>query len=170
MARPCSICSHDQSKSINRALVRGAESEREIASRFDVTQAAVDRHRRNHLRPYLAELMREDKELANLDPLAEIKALYFRVRRLLDLAEDAQDWPAIKAFHSEARKDLELLARIVGDINEAQISINVHPQVVEFRTLILNAIKPFPEARAAVSEVLEQKALEEQRSNGNGLL
>jgi hypothetical protein len=132
--------------------VRGSESEREIASRFDVTQAAVDRHRRNHLRPYLAELIREDPELAELNPLAEIKALYFRVRRLLDMAEDANDWPAIRAFHSEARRDLELLAKIVGDIDDSpKINILIAPDVQQ---VIIDALSPYPEARLAVADAL----------------
>ncbi|PLS84868.1 MAG: hypothetical protein CYG60_15615 [Actinobacteria bacterium] len=152
MGRSCTVCEHEERGQLNRALVRGSESEREIASRFGLTQAAVDRHRRNHLRPYLAELIREDPELAELSPLSEIKGLYFRVRRLLNQAEDAQDWPAAKAFHSEARRDLELLARVVGDIDDSpKINILISPDVQQ---VIIGALSPYPEARLAVADAL----------------
>ena len=147
----CKVCSHSDRDKINRALIRGSESEREIARRFDITQASVDRHRRNHLRPYLADLIAEDPELAELDPLAEVKALYYRVRRMLDAAEDADDLPAFRAFHSEARKDLETLAKIVGDIDESP-KIYISPQVQE---IIVQALLPFPEARREVSRRLK---------------
>lgn len=162
MGRSCTVCEHEERGQLNRALVRGSESEREIASRFGLTQAAVDRHRRNHLRPYLAELIREDPELAELSPLSEIKGLYFRVRRLLNQAEDAQDWPAAKAFHSEARRDLELLARVVGDIDDSpKINILISPDVQQ---VIIGALSPYPEARLAVADALA--ALETTTATG----
>lgn len=152
MGRLCTVCEHEGRGQINRALVRGSESEREIASRFGLTQAAVDRHRRNHLRPYLAELIREDPELAELSPLSEIKGLYFRVRRLLNQAEDAQDWPAAKAFHAEARRDLELLARVVGDIDDSpKVNVLISADVQQ---VIIGALSPYPEARLAVADAL----------------
>src|SRR5215210_4107459 len=110
MSRTCTVCSHPKRDEINRALISGTT--RGIAGRFDLTKSSIDRHRREHLRPYLAQLIAEDPELSKLEPLAEIKALYYRVRHLLDQAEDAQDWPAVRAFHAEARKDLEMLAKI----------------------------------------------------------
>ena len=114
----CTVCSHPKRNEINRALINNSGSGREIAGRFDLKKSSVDRHRRNHLRPHLAQLIAEDPELAELNPLAEIKALYYRVRHLLDKAEDANDLPAFKAFHGEARKDLELLAKLLGDVSD----------------------------------------------------
>src|SRR5215211_3327345 len=147
----CTICNHPKRDEINRALINNSGSGREIAGRFDLKKSSVDRHRRNHLRPHLAQLIAEDPELAELNPLAEIKALYYRVRHLLDKAEDANDLPAFRAFHAEARKDLEVLAKIVGDIDERP-QIYISPMVQE---VIVQALLPFPEARREVSRRLK---------------
>ena len=71
------------------------------------------------MRPYLSEQIAQDLELADVNPLAEAKALFYRVRTMLDKSEDAEDLPAFKALHSEARRDLELLAKLLGDLRTA---------------------------------------------------
>jgi len=99
-------------------LTLSSESERKIATRFGLTQAAARRHRINHLRPYLAQEIDKDPELAGLDPLLEIRALFYRIKQKLDMAEDADDLPGYISLHKEARRDLELLARVLGDVRD----------------------------------------------------
>ena len=66
----------------------------------------------------MSEQIAKDPELADVNPLAELKAMYYRVKLMLDRAEDTQDLSAFKAFHAEARKDLELLAKLLGDVSD----------------------------------------------------
>src|SRR5215212_5535584 len=126
----CKVCSHPQRAELTRALVLNIESDRGIAKQFGLTASSVFRHRRNHLRPYLSEQIAQDLELADVNPLAEAKALFYRVRTMLDKSEDAEDLPAFKALHSEARRDLELLAKLLGDLKDGGVQVNnyVHPR------------------------------------------
>jgi len=55
-------------------------------------------------------------ELADLDILAEIRGLYGRMLSALAAAEQKSNWRAVQAFATEARRDLELLAKILRDI------------------------------------------------------
>jgi len=99
----------------------------------------------------MSELIADDPELADIAPLAELKAMYYRVKYMLDKAEDAEDLPAFRAFHAEARKDLEVMAKILGDIDERP-QIYISPQVQE---TIVQALLPYPEARREVSHRLK---------------
>jgi hypothetical protein len=64
MARPCTLCHHDQRSAIDTALARG-EPNRRVASRFGVTEVSTRRHKANHLPHLLAEAARQED--ADLD-------------------------------------------------------------------------------------------------------
>ena len=48
MPRSCTVCEHPEREAIDSALV-GDASNRSVASLYDVSEAAVRRHKANHL-------------------------------------------------------------------------------------------------------------------------
>jgi hypothetical protein len=155
MPRTCTICSHPLRAEIDRVLSEGGLIA-QTASDYAVSPDALKRHRANHLLPAMAKELSSDPELAHVDPLAEIRSLYHRISDHLARAEAEPDnWQAIRAFHSEARRDLELLAKLMGDLDERpQVNILISPQWRELRTLIVTALGPYREAREAVLTAL----------------
>ena len=53
MPRSCTVCEHPEKDAIDQALV-GSASNRSVASIYDVSEAAVRRHKANHLPAKLA--------------------------------------------------------------------------------------------------------------------
>jgi len=68
MAKPCSICTHQERNAIDRALL-GRVTLREIEGRFGVSKSALDRYRRQHVGPALANAIARHEEL-NAEKLA----------------------------------------------------------------------------------------------------
>jgi len=97
----------------------------------------------------------EAPELADLDILAEMRGLYRRIREHLDRADNTDNWQAIRAFHAEARRDLELLAKLLGELEqEGTVNITLSPEWIQLRTTVLQALGPYPAARVAVYDAL----------------
>src|SRR5258706_11622938 len=91
LGRHCTVCSHDQHREIDAAILRHATGYLKIARHFGLVLASVQRHAANHL----ARQLRESEEIRMLldsaSLLAELRDLHQHVRRQLDLAEAAED-------------------------------------------------------------------------------
>jgi hypothetical protein len=63
---------------------------------------------------------------------------------------------AVLSAIDRASHQLELLGRLRGELNEQPVfNIITHPEYVEARTLIVQALGSYPEAREAVVKALE---------------
>ena len=83
-----------------------------------------------------------------LDQLNEVRA---RAANLLDLAEASDNLRAAGVFLRELREQIRLMAELEGRIsNQPQITLITSPEWVEVRSLVINALEPYPEAREAV--------------------
>lgn len=153
MGRPCSICSHPLRAEVDAAISEPGSAIARVASDFAVSPDALKRHRQNHLLPERREALRNDPELGAVDPLEEMRTLYHRLSELLERAEqEPHNWQAILAFHREARRDLELVAKLMGELDERpQVNILIAP---EANAVIVEALAPYPEARQAVVDAL----------------
>ena len=160
MPRSCSICEHPERGAIDEALVGGA-SNRSAASLYDVSEAAVRRHKANHL-PAKLVLAQAAEEVAEADSLLDqVRDLQGRAYGILDKAEAADDLRAALGAIREARGNLELLAKLLGELDERPtLNLNVSPEWLELRAVIVGALEPHPGARGAVLKALE--------SAGNG--
>jgi hypothetical protein len=155
MTQVCSICSSAHRDVIDRLLVMGG-SYRRIAARFSLTEQAVRRHKANHLPAALAKA-HEAEEVAQADSLLlQLQWLQWKALCLLDAAEKAGDGRTALGAIREARGNLELLARLVGELNDS-------PQVGDFitsqdwakiRMMLMQALQTYPDARAEVVEGL----------------
>ncbi len=153
MPRSCSVCTHPEKAAINKALISG-EAYRSIAKRFEASESAVYRHQQDHLPVQLAKA-KEAEEVAEADNLlSQVRDLQARALTILDKAEEAGELRTALAGIREARGNLELLAKLVGELDERpQVKILIAPEV---RHVIVEALSPYPEARLSVANALAE--------------
>src|SRR5215212_2456022 len=155
MPRSCTICEHPEREAIDRALV-GDASNRSVASLYDVSEAAVRRHKGNHLPAKLAKA-HEAAEVSRADDLLrQVRALQSKTLNILLRAESAGDLRTALSAVREARGNVELLARLSGELYERPVvNLHVSPEWLELRAVIVGALERHPEAQSAVVGALE---------------
>lgn len=154
MPRTCTICSHAQRAEIDAALVAG-EPYRGIAQRFRVSPDAVYRHRA-HVPAALARA-KDAAEVAHGDTLLEqVTGLQARTLAILTKAEKTGDLPTALRAIGEARRNLELLGKLAGELQEHGDVIVINAAWIDLRGVILAALGPYPAARVAVAQALQK--------------
>ena len=128
---------------------------RHIASHFGVSTAALQRHKRAHLPAELARAT-EAKSLAEADDLlGQIRSLQARTLALLSKAERKAEIRTALAAIGEARRNLELLGKVAGELQQ-EGTVNVYLELQGATVRILAALAPWPEARLAAARVLSE--------------
>jgi hypothetical protein len=160
MPRSCTVCEHPEREVIDRALV-GEGSNRSVASLFGVSESAVRRHKSNHL-PAKLVMAQAVEEVAEADHLLDqVRSLQARTLAILEAAERSNQHRTALSAIREARSNLELLAKLLGELDDRpQINLLVSAEWLELRAMIVGALEPHPDARGAVLRALE--------SAGNG--
>jgi hypothetical protein len=156
MPRSCTVCTHECREEIDQALVAG-ESTGKISGRYrTIDQRALRRHRANHL-PAKLVMAQAAEEVAQADDLLDqVRGLQGRALAILDKAENAGELRTALSAIREARGNLELLAKLLGELDERpQVNILVSPEWLELRAVIVGALEPYSEARGAVLRALE---------------
>ena len=155
MARSCTICEHPDREAIDRALV-GDASNLSVSSLFGVSESAVRRHKANHL-PAKLVMAQAAEEVAQADTLLDqVRDLQRRALEILDKAEEAGELRTALGAIREARGNLELLAKLLGELDERPVvNFNISPEWLELRAVIVTALEPHPEALRAVVGALE---------------
>jgi hypothetical protein len=128
MPRTCTVCRHQEVDAINHALVESV-SFKPIADRFGLTKQALMRHKSKHI-PQMLENAKEATEAVQAtDLLGSIRALHIRTLAILKKAEAAGELMiALKAIQ-QARGNLELLAKLDGQLKDREpgnLSITVN--------------------------------------------
>jgi len=156
LPRKCSVCGHIQVKDIDESLVNGTGL-RKIAERFSLSTTAVHRHKK-HLNGTLIKA-REVMKITHADSLLEqVKYLQEKSLHILSKAEEIGDYRACTSAINEARKCLELLGKLAGELQDGQtVNVIISPQWVELRTTIIKALEPHPEAKFTVLRALQDK-------------
>jgi hypothetical protein len=161
VARLCSICQHPGRHDIDGLLVRGTPIPRITAEFRDISADALDRHRRSHL-PALLRQAREAEQVAEAETLlGQLRGLQARTLDLLAQAEAAGKLNTAVMAVREARGNLELMARLTGELNEkaqttVQVAVLAHPEWLALRGVILATLAPHPAARQALAERLAE--------------
>lgn len=152
MPRACTVCGHPERTSIDEALATSRASLRDIARQYGLSKDAVDRHGRRHLPARLAKAV-EAQEVASASSLLEqMRALQTRTLAIL---EGAGDPKTALAAVAQARGNLALLAELTGELaHQPTVNVLLSVEWVAVRSALLDALRPFPEARAAVSAKL----------------
>ena len=165
MPRVCSICIHPQREAIDRALVSGS-AKRDVSALFRVSEDAITRHAAAHLPKALARAQEEHEAARADDLLSEARRLKEITMGLLGRAVQANDLRTALVAVREARGNLELIGKLLGELDERpQMNVMVPAEWVAVRTTLLAALGPYPDARAAVAQQLVSLDLE--ASNGH---
>lgn len=154
MPRTCTVCSHSEREAIDASLVQG-EAFRNIAQRFGTSATALFRHKNDCLPASLVKA-REAQEVAAADNvLAQLKNLQQTTLRILRKAEKSGRLGTAVMAIREARGNLELLAELAQLLDRRpEVNIMLMPEWLQIRSIILVALAPYPEAKAAVAERL----------------
>jgi predicted DNA-binding protein YlxM (UPF0122 family) len=141
MPRVCTICTHEQRSRINAALLAD-EPLRDIAGRWSVSKSAVARHA-DHIPPHLAKAQ-QAQEIAQADNLLEqVRSHQSRALSILDRADEAGDLETALSAIREARGNLELLAKLLGELQqEGVVNVHISPEWLSIRAVILQAVTP----------------------------
>jgi transposase-like protein len=159
MPRRCTVCDHPQRHSIDEALVSGAPY-RSVARRFELSESAVYRHKTDHLPVHLLRA-REAEEAARADELLDqVRSLQTHALDILERAEKAGDLRTALAAISQARGNLELLGKLAGELDERPVvNLNVSPEWLELRAIIVGTLEPHPAAHRAILRALESVSI-----------
>jgi len=157
MGRQCTVCAHKDLEEINRLLLC-SDSYRDIARQFGLSKDALARHKESHIPKELLK-SNDIQEIAKADVLlVQLGEIREKTLSLLDKAEQAADtrvYGAPVAYLREVREQIKLLAELEGRLaSQPQITIINNPAWIELRTVIIQALEPYPEARAAVVDAL----------------
>jgi hypothetical protein len=154
MPRVCTVCAHPQRAEIDSALVAGGAI-RAIARQYSLGRDSIARHQSDHLPAALA-LAQGAVQVAQADDLlSQVRGLHRRALAILATAEAQGDLKVALAAIREARGNLELLAKLLGELDERpQINLVMAPEWIAIRAAILMALSAYPEARTAVAERL----------------
>ena len=154
MPRRCTVCDHETRTSIETALISGAPL-RDIAGRYGVSKSALERHKADHLPAGLAKA-REAEEAARADDLlSHVRGLQGRTLAILEAAEASGEHRTALAAIAEARRNLELLGKLAGELDEHPVvNVLVSAEWITIRTVLLEALSPYPQASTAVAERL----------------
>lgn len=150
MARRCSICHHVQRDEIDAALVEGMPY-RKIAARWGVSSAALSRHLRHHLVAILAG--RDEVTADNL--LARVNDLQRQAQAIKDKALETGDLKTALAGIRELTRLTNLFGKLCGELSsQPVVNVLVSPDYVHAKTVIMDALEPWPDARAAAAAAL----------------
>lgn len=115
MARACSVCSHAQHLDIDAALLGAGTarlSHREVAVRYGLSRASVQRHAVSHIAPIMRAVTEQAGLLHAESMLSELGRLYERAIRNIDRAEAGGEPNEVSAALREARSSIETFAKI----------------------------------------------------------
>lgn len=152
----CSICTHPEREAIDRALVSG-EPLRKIAQRLAVSEHALHRHKRDHIVAALAQAS-EAATVAADDLLGQVRMLQEKTLAILTKAEATGGLNLSLVAVREARGNIELLAKLTNQMSNAPtVNVAIMPEWATLRALLLSALAPYPDARAALAETLSDR-------------
>lgn len=125
MPRTCTVCASKHRSAIDRAILAGT-SIRAIAARYRVSSSSVSRHATCHVSERLASA-HAAAEVADADGLlAELRRLHATTLGILQVAEAGGNGRLALAAVREARGNLELMAKVLGTIEErSRVSVSI---------------------------------------------
>jgi len=158
MPRKCTICTHPDREAIDRDLVSG-EALRGLSALYRVSEDALMRHNAAHIASSLIVAQQAVAVTHADDLLSQVRNLQTKALSILATAEKAGDLRTALIAIRTARENLELLASLLGKLQQTPtVNIVLTPEWIQLRTVILQALEPFPEAKIKLAEVLNAGA------------
>jgi len=96
-------------------------------------------------------------EIAQADNLLDqVRDLQRRTLAILEAAEETRQHRTALGSIREARSNLELLAKLLGELDDRPtVNILISPEWLELRAVIVGALEPYSKARGAVLRAIE---------------
>ena len=150
----CKCGQHPDHLELDAAYLRNEISLQQYAARVGCTRQSVDRHVKGHLPDALLAASDIAVVACGDSLLSQLQEARNRTLSLLDKAEDAQDTkvygPPV-GYLREIREQLKFIAELEGRIaSQPTINLTINAEWIEMRTLIVNALDEFPEAKERV--------------------
>ena len=125
---------------------------RAISRQFGLSKDAVLRHHDDHLPAVLAKA-REAEDVAHaIDVVAQLKAINAAALAVLADARTRGDGELAQKAIDRVQRQVELQAKLVGELDERpQVVLVNAPEWLRIRTVLLDALRAYPEARQAVA-------------------
>lgn len=164
--RPCKTCNHPRRAEIELRLANGTPI-RIIADKYGLTKDSLYNHRKKHMPAELINQLRTGRtSAADLEQLKQTESegllqqlVHERARqqRIADKAEALDDFANATRASVAALKSSELIAKLLGDIETGRktVNITVMPEFHAFRTAIIQALRPYHDAKLAVMAQLQ---------------
>ena len=151
MARTCTVCRHPDRPAIDTMLVNHKPF-RAISRQFGLSKDAVLRHHDDHLPAVLAQARAAEDVAHAIDIVAQLKAINAAALAVLADARARGDGElALKAI-DRVQRQVELQAKLVGELDERpQITLVTAPEWLQVRSALLDVLRAYPDARAAVA-------------------
>ncbi len=156
----CTVCRSKNREQIDIALIDGVPV-RTLALRTRLGKDALHRHKAVHLPRALAQSKRA-QELANSDNLLDrLNALYADAQNIKTTCIESSHLRTALMGVRELARLIEILARIQSAPNrKLEQDIINSAEWITIRTIIMQALEPYQDAREAVAKALIRAARE----------
>jgi len=142
VSRKCTVCKHKERAAIDTALLAGAPF-RDLAGQFGLSKTSLHRHKNEHLPRELTKA-HEANQISSADELLrQVQALHAKAMAILNTAEKSGDLRTALAAVREARGNLELLARLLGELKETGPSIDARQQTIYVSDTTMREIRDY---------------------------
>lgn len=120
------------------------------AGRKDPATPAYDQEIAHH-----KEAVDERQERHAIDVMQQLKAINAACLEVLAKARAAEKHTTLLGAVDRIHRQIELQARLLGELQDGQtVNVLVAPEWHQVRLVVVNALRPYPEARAAVAGAL----------------
>ncbi len=154
MPRVCLVCSHEQRQIIDQALVTDA-SNRRIAAQYGMSEAAVRRHKAEHLPTSMVKAQEQTDVRQAIDVVAQLKAINGAALAVLRAAREDRNGELVLKAVDRIQRQLELQAKLLGELQDGPtVNIIISPEWLQIRALVIQAVTPYPEAAQAITAAL----------------
>jgi hypothetical protein len=185
MGAKCSCCGSPHRREIDLALVAQVPCS-VIGRRFGVSNDSVERHAKHHLSAVqaaaLASAMKPSaidldalRESEGSSLLGQLLAQRANLQVIGQAAFEAGNHQAAIAAERGIVANLDLLSKVLGLIihksETRSTALLISPDYLELRHALVEALRPFPDAMAAVGKALhelESKAADDITARANG--
>lgn len=160
----CAACESPARDQLDIDCAAGGESQRSIAKRYGLSEAALRAHRRNHRNKAIVALTAS--RLSTVDQVASgmdggLSALLDRTEQFLVVAEQTGNHPAAMSAIANMRAIWELWGRATGALKERPpvvVNLLQTAEWVDWSSEILTILQRHPEALAEVRAAMRLEA------------
>jgi hypothetical protein len=163
----CQVCRSPDRAAIELGRANGTSC-RILGSRYDLHRDAIWRHSTNHMSKELKARLKAAAFDAEVDLdairieeseslLNHLRAVRARLYRGLDNADEFGNLSDLAKMSGQIHKNIELTGKLVGDLRTGTVVNNLilSGEYHQLRTGLVLALKPYPKARLAVTQLLQ---------------